>query len=355
MNRVIAGLCLALLCTASNSAFADDDENSVDVAKRKEAEDSFKRGVAAFKEGRFEAAKAEFLSANEISPHPQLLFNLAITQERLGERLNAASSLEKVVDDAGMDSKIGRRASDRLDAIASKLAKIDLTIEDRDAEIEVDGDIKRRRSFFVEPGSHVLVVRANDVESTWRLNLSAGEERVIDWEPGTQDRKLQIKSQERVSKRKSDDTNDDSDNFDINAKSAWGWGVTLGGVVNARLIDDSAAPLLGLSVNNKTVHLGLDVISAAEFKDYIVRPSLRIAFMPRIEGELSGAYSFGGERETANGATVKAPSFFAGAVGLRVNAPLTEQLRVELAAQASFATKEIGFTIPIFFGLRYSQ
>jgi tetratricopeptide (TPR) repeat protein len=54
-----------------------------------EARAFFQRGVAMFRRGHFEAAMQAFTAAQRFAPLPEVLYNMAVTAERLGSRRDA--------------------------------------------------------------------------------------------------------------------------------------------------------------------------------------------------------------------------------------------------------------------------
>jgi hypothetical protein len=84
-------------------------------------ERAFRRGNELFDGGRWGAARAEYEAAYAIDPRPILLFNIASTYRREGDRVNARLHYQRYLDDAGADAPLG--------AIARK------TIADIDAEM----------------------------------------------------------------------------------------------------------------------------------------------------------------------------------------------------------------------------
>lgn len=62
-----------------------------------EAGDAFNRGVEAFKEERFEDALRHFGRAQQLAPHPDTLYNLALSQQLVGRHLEAYGSFEELI------------------------------------------------------------------------------------------------------------------------------------------------------------------------------------------------------------------------------------------------------------------
>lgn len=84
-------LLLALLLTVP--AFAQPQDANVDVELDEAARITFQRARAAFDAGDYETALARFRQAYELSPRPQLLYNIAATLDRLRRDVEAAAAL----------------------------------------------------------------------------------------------------------------------------------------------------------------------------------------------------------------------------------------------------------------------
>lgn len=84
-------LLLALLLTVP--AFAQPQNANVDVELDEAARITFQRARTAFDAGDYETALARFRQAYELSPRPQLLYNIAATLDRLRRDVEAAAAL----------------------------------------------------------------------------------------------------------------------------------------------------------------------------------------------------------------------------------------------------------------------
>jgi hypothetical protein len=68
--------------------------------EQKEADRHFKSGVALFKEGKFTEALAEFERANEIAPHPLVLYNIAACHRELSNYAEAVKFYRRFLSEA---------------------------------------------------------------------------------------------------------------------------------------------------------------------------------------------------------------------------------------------------------------
>lgn len=74
---------------------ADDD---------RAARAAYMRGTSAFEAGDYEQAIASFVAAHRLSQRPELLYNIGVTHERLGQRERAADAFEEFLDSGAADS-----------------------------------------------------------------------------------------------------------------------------------------------------------------------------------------------------------------------------------------------------------
>lgn len=326
----------------TSAAYADGKASKTVKVERAAA--AYKRGVAAYKDKKFFDAEVEFEAARQLAPRPTLIYNLALTKVKVGKSLEAAELFEEVIVDSMDDPdlvKLNSDAKNKLDEVAAKLSRLVMDIKDAQIEVSVDGKVKNKDAFFIMPGRHVVKAVAGSVESTWKISLSAGEERVIAWEPGTQETKMEL----RVGNTRSGaggSSDDDEKGSKDKKDSGWFIGFDAGGIVNAQNINNSLSPLLGVLVSNGGFTLGADVILASEFEVFVFRPNLRVRLAPYIDGEIAASIS------TGEG------SFVAGSAGLRITVPLSKSINAELAAFASFGSDDIGFSVPIIFNLSYN-
>jgi len=83
-----------MLVAASGLAGADD-------AARERSRAAFRRGVTAASSGDYETARAAFLEAYRIFPHPSILLNLGIARAHTGEWVEAEDDLVRFLADDG--------------------------------------------------------------------------------------------------------------------------------------------------------------------------------------------------------------------------------------------------------------
>src|SRR4051812_27533864 len=66
-----------------------------------ESDDRFHRGVKSFEAGKYEAALLEFEAAYAASPQNGLLYNVAVTQRKLGRMGDALKSFDRYLKGGG--------------------------------------------------------------------------------------------------------------------------------------------------------------------------------------------------------------------------------------------------------------
>ena len=136
-------------------------------AARNEARERFDRGLRLFNQGDAGGALAEFLRAHELSPHPLVLFNVALVYEVLGKPVQAVDAADHVL------AQPGNLSPDRLAKLqalraeqAARIGTIELVIETPGAAVEVDGEAVGTTPLpgpvRVATGSHLLSVVSRD-------------------------------------------------------------------------------------------------------------------------------------------------------------------------------------------------
>jgi tetratricopeptide (TPR) repeat protein len=76
-----------------------DETDATTTAEDAVARDRFRRGTAFFDAGDYEEAAREFEAAYDLSRHPELLFNVYLAHERLGNLAQAIAALEGYLND----------------------------------------------------------------------------------------------------------------------------------------------------------------------------------------------------------------------------------------------------------------
>ena len=155
------------------------DERSSEAATR------FDRGVALFEDGRTQEALLEFEAAYASEPRWEVLYNIAVVQQKLTRPALAHLSFTRYLAEGGARVPAPRRAE--VEKVTSSLepllARVTLQVVGPPAEVEVDGRPLGPNPppvLFLEPGHHVLKARqAREVRAERACELRAGESAVV--------------------------------------------------------------------------------------------------------------------------------------------------------------------------------
>jgi tetratricopeptide (TPR) repeat protein len=150
------------------------------TAELEEAAKAFARGVAAFKQERYEDALTEFSRAQELAPHPDTLFNLGLALQKTHRHVEAWRSFEALLPQA-------RDEQEREDILTAQavsrphVAWLRVLVEPDDVVVCLDGEVMPvgehgGHALLTTPGSHRL-----DVDRQRRtLELEGGESRTVE-------------------------------------------------------------------------------------------------------------------------------------------------------------------------------
>jgi hypothetical protein len=325
------------------------------------ADRHFKNGVARFKEGKFTEALAEFERANEISPHPLVLYNIAGCYRELSRYGEAVKYYTQFLSE-GVGKVPANRLSDaqqELDSIFALVARVTVKVEPAEGtEVFLDGaplgPLSPDVPLILAPGEHRLVARAPgraDAERTMRV--ASGDQRVVELVlPPLRPEPVEIKPGPpappgpTVGARPGPETGVRAPGpppvrpaprrFAVNA----GFGTDVRRVAEAN--SGTASLGLGLAIGSR-LELGVDATLVA----YSVMPSVRV----RIAGEALAVHAIAAAPISFTDGD-ETDTWIAGAVGLglRLRLPAMPSLALRLESWASFAAAPHGTTIPTFLG-----
>jgi len=146
---------IALACSFGGAAFAQDDATRARAA--------FQRGVAAYKEGKFDEALAAFNEANRIKPNPVVLYNIGQAEAELGKSASAVNHFEQYL--AGAKNIPGERRVEvkkEITRLSAKVAKLVVESPVAGAKVVVDGNVVGTtpldKTLIIDPGAHRVVV-----------------------------------------------------------------------------------------------------------------------------------------------------------------------------------------------------
>lgn len=145
---------LVLLTSATGVAANDRSE---------QAAVHFSRGVELVRLGDLESAAAEFEAANELRPHPTVLYNLGQTYASLGRSVDVVRTLKIYLAESPELPPGRQREVEALIAFHSKrIGKLQVSLDPPDAELLLDGKattIVDGTPLEVTAGTHSLLVR----------------------------------------------------------------------------------------------------------------------------------------------------------------------------------------------------
>lgn len=155
--RVLRSLVLVCLCALSAVSEVSAQEALAPAAAAADdaARSLFQAGAVAYAEGRYDDALACFERAYDLAGHPELLYNIALAQDRLRHDADALESFRAFLAQAPADAP--HRAE-----VASRIAVLERTLAqrrelERRAEEEPERDARRRRRALLASAGVALV------------------------------------------------------------------------------------------------------------------------------------------------------------------------------------------------------
>jgi len=308
-------------------------------AEQKEADRHFKSGVALFKEAKFAEALAEFERANDIAPHPLVLYNIAACHRELSHYAEAVKFYKRFLSEGEGKVPAARlhTAQSELDTILARIASVTIVVPDG-TELTLDGKslgaMPIDMPLVLPPGEHHVTAKAaghKDVERT--LHVVSGDETTIQLDLPVEDKPAPAVETPGVTGRP----------VAVVAPAAprrFALGAGIG--TNLKSVGDTGAPSLGISVAlGDRVELGVDAVVIA----YAVIPSVRV----RLAGDALSVHVVGAV-PIAIDAGAMSQTFVAGAGGLGLRYRPMPALAFKLESFVSYAGKTHGTTFPAFFG-----
>lgn len=129
----------------------------------KKARDLWYRGVDAFRNGDYEAARKAFAECYELMPKSDVLRNLSISEIHSGHYVSAARHLRQLLAAPGeLPENVRQEATARLAQAEAQIGQLGIDVDVPGADIQIDGvNIGRsplEASWYVEPGQHDIVI-----------------------------------------------------------------------------------------------------------------------------------------------------------------------------------------------------
>lgn len=158
-----AALAFGLMLAVPGLAPAQDDLQS-DLTEE-QARGLFVAGRAAFDAGRYEEALAHFRRAHELSPRARLLYNIALSADRLrldDEAIDAYEAHLRLEPDSPERARVEQRLSLLRQQRAERAVQSSLAVE-----VAEPPDGRRRRRIALSVSAAVLVAGAAVVLAVW--------------------------------------------------------------------------------------------------------------------------------------------------------------------------------------------
>ncbi|MFW5739278.1 MAG: hypothetical protein ACOC1F_02810, partial [Myxococcota bacterium] len=163
----------ALVVLPPAEAWAEDDKPKPTWKEKQQAARHFKAGVRAFWQHKYEEAAEAFEKANDTIPNHKALFNAADAWEKAGALVKAARRFQQYLQDAPERARARDEAQSRLEAILSKIGRIELA-GDEATDITVDGEPAALGELLVTPGEHVIAAVAGGEAIEKQVMVEAG-------------------------------------------------------------------------------------------------------------------------------------------------------------------------------------
>ena len=316
-----------------------DPPDKVPSSEQKDADRHFKSGVELYKELKYTEALAEFERAYEISPHPLVLYNIAVCHRELSHYQQAVKFYKRFISE-GKGQVPGPKlttAQTELDGILARIARVTVTVSPDGATLIVDDQelgTLVEMPIVLPPGEHRLVARMTGRSDAVRvIRVASGDELAVDLKTtdlpastGPQPDRPDVEEPPLV-------TSATPKRFAIGA----GFGLDL-----SDTLGETGAPSIGIAVAlGSRIVIGADAIVVA----YAVMPSVRV----RLVGDAFSVHAIAAlpivfpEGEMSS-------TFVAGAGGLGVRYRPTPTLSFRIEGLASFAGEAHGTTFPAFVG-----
>jgi tetratricopeptide (TPR) repeat protein len=173
-------LLAALAIAIATSSFALDAARGApsDAASEEVAAKRFDEGERAFARGDYVKAGEAFDAAYEAKPHEAALWNAARSWERAGEIARAANLYRKYLRTAPDDAPDRRRATTALDALAPKVARLEIVAPSLHL-IRVDGRAVDDAVVYVVPGTHLVEGSADAAAAGVKREIGAAAGAIV--------------------------------------------------------------------------------------------------------------------------------------------------------------------------------
>lgn len=161
--------CAGLLFFAT-PARADASEDTVRAASR-----TFAEGEKAFRGGDYTRAGESFEAAYGLVPHEDALWNAARAWQRAGETARAANLYARYLREANAGSRDRTAATNELSNLATRVGRIVVNAPETAAVRIDDTSLSAHASLYVNPGTHLVVMRDGEREQRQTPAVGAGQ------------------------------------------------------------------------------------------------------------------------------------------------------------------------------------
>ena len=154
-------------------------------AVTKEARKRFQEGVKLFDEKKFDLARAAFLQAMALKPHPAILLNLAQTELVGGLPAEALAHFKQYLGDPATQSDPKRADAEKGIAEArTKLPRIQIAVDLAGAEVFLDnakiGSSPMGEAIDVKPGNHTVEAKKDGKSARATVDPAIGKITMVD-------------------------------------------------------------------------------------------------------------------------------------------------------------------------------
>jgi iron complex outermembrane receptor protein len=153
-----------------------------DEAAKRKAKVHFKQGTALFEKGEFKAAALEFAAAYELSPHPQVLYNLASSYYEGKEPDKAIVTYRRYLAETDVDPAELVTLRQRISQLEATVSEVRVGCAVADCVISVNGEERGKAPVTVVllPGLHAVEAMVNGrVAEVAQVELRAGEDKSL--------------------------------------------------------------------------------------------------------------------------------------------------------------------------------
>jgi hypothetical protein len=170
-----------------------------DPSAEQQAADHFARGLKAYDKGNFEAARAEFTAAYQLTGSWEVLLNIGVAEENLLHYNEAVHALERYLSEGGDKVPPDRRArvESELRQIRTAVGEVTVTVRvtGAPASVEVDGRAvgasPLAEPLLLAPGTHKLrASRPGDTPAEVTVEVRVGEKSEVALAPTPPVRRL---------------------------------------------------------------------------------------------------------------------------------------------------------------------